>query len=95
MPKNAYVPVPAGDWVPLFDADAPKATFQNVGDGALRIAATPDATAPTDDREGVVYAPGMGERAVALADLFPGVTSPVRLWAYAHVSACGAFVSHA
>lgn len=82
MARNATVDVPAGEWTQLTNADAEIVTFQNVGGALAKLSATADETAPTTDAGALSYNPGQGEKSTALADLFPGLASPVRLWAF-------------
>ena len=84
MAQNTTKTVAASTWVQLTNDDIAAATFQNNGSNAVFILATPDATDPTSTSGAIRYNPGAGERStVTLAQLFPGVTTPVRLFAYA------------
>jgi hypothetical protein len=95
MAQNTTKDVAAATWVLLTDTDILAATFQNNGSNAVFIAGTADATEPTNTLGAIRYNPGAGERSsVAIADLFPGVTAPVRLFAYAP-SGGQVFISHA
>lgn len=96
MPQNTNITVPANTWTQLTDADVTSITFQHVGKpGAdLLVKATTDATAPTDATGALFYPYGMGERNVALSDLFPGISSRDRLWAFSS-SGTTVMVSHA
>lgn len=82
MAQNTSVDIPANTWTQLTDADITAITFQNVGGHNLFIKATTDTTAPTNTNGAAVYPPGTGERNVALSDLFPGLASRDRLWAF-------------
>ena len=93
MPQNTTIAVPAVTWTQLTDADITSITFQNVGSNHVVIKATTDGTAPTNSAGGFRYNPGQGERNVALADLFPGLTSRDRVWAWAE-NTTPIFVSH-
>jgi len=94
MPQNTNVSI-TNDWTMVTDADVTAITFQNVNGYAIQVTGTNGTTAPTATG-GVVYNPGQGERAVAMADLFPGVSGANRLWARVPGIAAGlVFVSHA
>ena len=84
MARHDIVDLTDDTWIQLSNADISAATFMLVrdprSDGA-DIAVTPDASAPAD---GAAYMPiTRTDRAInePLAELFPGVASPVRLWA--------------
>ena len=84
---------PPADWIELTEADVATVTFQNTGTKTAYIQATAG-DAPTTTSGTLTVEPGAGEVAVALADLFPGVASADRLWAYANAQTQMA-VSHA
>lgn len=94
MPQNTTVQVTT-NWTPLTDADVTSITFQNRGSLSMEVIATPNATAPLASDVGVIYDGGQGEANRLLADLFPGVTAPRRLWARADSGTRQVFVSHA
>lgn len=95
MAQNTTIDLTAATWVQLTDADVSAATFQNNGSNAVFVVATSDATAPSSTAGAIRYNPGAGERSsVALSDLFPGVTAPARLYAYAP-NGGQVFISHA
>jgi hypothetical protein len=95
MAQNTTKDVAASTWVQLTNDDIAAATFQNNGSNAVMIVATTDATDPTNSNDAIRYNPGAGERStVTFAQLFPGVTSPVRLFAYAPQGG-QVFISHA
>lgn len=94
MPQNTNKGLISDAWTQLTDANVTRITFQNVGTGFILVKATATAVAPTNRDGALRYNPGQGERAVNLADLFPGVTGATRLWAYSHHGAGEAFVSH-
>ena len=94
MARNSVVTVPSETITQLTANDCLAISFQGAG-GTIRIAATSDASAPTDLAEFIyVYAPGTGEVNMVLAEMFLGITSPVRLWVYCDTNADVA-VSHA
>ena len=96
MPQNVTVTAPSGVWTQLTDANVTNITFQNVSAPIMLIKGTVGATAPTDTAGALNYERGQGERNVALADLFPGVSGVNRVWAYASNGAQGSvMVSHA
>lgn len=84
MALNDRVTVPARTWTELTNAEdaGSVVAVQNVGMGNVRLLATTTGTAPADTvTKGWVYAPGQAD-ARSLADMFPGITTPVRLWAW-------------
>lgn len=94
MAQNTTVTLTAGTWTQLTDADISALTFQNRSGYHMLVKATTDTTAPTDTAGAIRYNPGQGERNVLLADLFPGLTAPVRIWALSD-QAIEVAVSHA
>lgn len=94
MPQNTTVTLTARQWTQLTDADVTLITFQNTGAYHILIKATTDATAPTDANGSLRYNPGQGERNVALADLFPGISGADRLFAFCDAGV-DVMVSHA
>lgn len=93
MAQNTTIVVPADTWTQLTNADAATITFQNQGSCSVLIKATIDGTAPTDKTGALQYAPGMGEKKMTVADVFLGLTSPDRIWAWAS-EAVPIMVSH-
>lgn len=94
MAQNTTVDVPAATWTQLTDADISAITFQNLGGNYCLIKGTTDTSAPTTTAGAIRYNPGQGERNVTLSDLFPGIASVDRVWAYA-ADATAVMVSHA
>lgn len=94
MAQNTTVTVPSATWTQITDANVTSITFQNLGGNYCLIKSTSNTTAPTTTTGAIRYNPGQGERNVALSDLFPGVTSAARVWAYA-TDATAVMVSHA
>ena len=92
MPRNTTLPVPLETWTELTGGDATVVSFQNKGSMPIVVIATVDGTAPVAV-DGYSYGAGDGEFSMVLADAFPGLTSPVRLWAYSEWSS-SVFVSH-
>ena len=94
MPQNTTVAI-TNDWTMVTDANVTAITFQNVNAYAIQVIGTNGTTTPTATG-GINYNPGQGERAVDMADLFPGVSGANRLWARVPGIAAGlVFVSHA
>ena len=101
MARNETLEITGRTWVQLTNADTSTITLQNQGPGDLFVVATTSATTPTSTSGAIRYKDGEGESNAALADLFPGVSSGVRVYAFAGGSrqvsggACSVFVSHA
>lgn len=93
MAQNTTITLSAQTWTLLTDANVTTLTFQNQSDDYLFVKGTTDTTIPTNFAGAVRYRPTEGERNVALADLFPGI-SAVRLWGYIRDGG-DALVSHA
>lgn len=99
MAKSAIVSVPEGEWTQLTDNDATSITIVHEGGGEVRIEGTPNTTAPTTDP-----AQGLPLRAHdpsawgflnrSLADMFPDVSTPVRVWAWTSENAAKILVRH-
>jgi hypothetical protein len=94
MPLNTTVTVPKWAWVELTNADVTEITFVNEGGSPMAVKGT-TGSAPTDLTGSITYRSGEGERLVAMADLFPGITGADRLWAYGIVDVTYSMVSHA
>lgn len=94
MAQNTTVSLAANTWTQLTNADITSITFQNIGEYAILVKATTDETAPTTDSGAIRYNPGQGERNVSLSDMFPGLGSRDRLWAFC-AQATRVVVSHA
>ncbi|NBC11672.1 MAG: hypothetical protein GVY24_08100 [Planctomycetes bacterium] len=95
MAQNTTITCLAGQWTQLTDADIAAARVQNWGRFDIWLQATADATEPSGIDGSVVLAGGsilMSD--VTLADLYPGVASPARLWVYA-ANTVEVSVSHA
>jgi len=95
MAQNVVLTANRDGWTLLTDADIGTVTFQNLSDHDMQFWATTDTTVPAASTVGLKYAPGFGESSGALATLFPGLTSPDRLWAKGAVNGAKVFVSHA
>lgn len=94
MPQNTTVPVPAKTWTQITNADATNITFQNLGNGTVLVKATAGAVAPTDATGAMALPAGLGEKNVALADIWPGVSGANRVWVYSNQLGA-VFTSHA
>jgi hypothetical protein len=86
MAVNKSLPqqlVPA-TWVDIGEEDITTTfTFQNVaGEDIWVFAGT---SLPTGGPRGILYKSGFGETGKTLAELFPGLSSPTRLYAFAPV----------
>jgi hypothetical protein len=85
MAQNTDITLTAGAWTQLTNADAAgDITFQNKTGDAIWIKATVDATPPTTFDGSIRYENGDGEKVQTIAELFPGLTTPDRLWAWSH-----------
>lgn len=88
MARNEMVTFPATDvWTELTDSEdaAGVVAIQNRGPYPITVFATTDGTAPEASvRAGWVYEAGEAD-ARTLAEMFPGVDTPVRLWARGRV----------
>lgn len=82
MARNDTVTCPAEQWTQLTANDATSVSFQNGSGSGIQLQATAGAVAPTNLNGTFRCIPGGTEFGLALADMFPGVTNPVRLWAY-------------
>ena len=95
MPQSDTKPIPKWTWTQLTDADVTAITFQNVGGAVMLVEATNGGTAPTSTAGALEYRPGQGENNVTVANLFAGVTTANRVWAWGRDDATVATVSHA
>ena len=93
MPQNTTITAVPNVWTQLTDANVTAISFQNVSGYHGLFSGTTGASAPTTLAGAIRYNPGQGERAVALADMFPGI-SAVRLWVLSE-QAISVMVSHA
>jgi hypothetical protein len=88
MARNETITIPAATWTQLTNANAAAARVQNRSGYSVLLSATPNATAPTTTAGAVELLPGQILAAdLTFAQLWPGVTAPVRLWAYCDLSA--------
>lgn len=94
MAQQTTVELTAATWTQLTNADAATITFQVQANAAVHLLGTSSAVAPTSTDGALVYWSGQGEVSRTLADMFPGVTTPVRLYAYCAQRA-NVIVSHA
>jgi len=83
------------EWTQLTTANATAITFQNLNAATVYVQATVGATPPAANTVGLMYGPGMGEIAVPLSDLAPGIAA-TRVYARIESVASGRmWVSHA
>lgn len=86
MPRHADVVVPPKAWTILTDSADASITavrLMNIGDHPVRVQATATAVAPADAEGALEILPGQRIPATeTLAQLFPGVTSPLHLYAW-------------
>ena len=94
MARNETLEVKSQTWSQLTNGDVSAITFQNQGPGDILVVATTSAAAPSTTSGTIRYKDGEGESNAALADLFPGVSSGDRVYAFG-AGACSVFVSHA
>lgn len=93
MARNADVTLAAGTWTQLTADDATVVAIQNKSDYIVTVMATTSATPPSASaRDGYVLRP-LADGQYTLATSFPGLTSPVRMYAYSEY-AVTVFVSH-
>ena len=83
MAQNTTVNIPADTWTQITDGNVTSLTFQNISGNFVLVKGTVGATAPTTLPGSLRYNPGQGERNVALADLFPGISGVNRLYVFA------------
>ena len=83
MAQNTTVNIPAATWTQITDGNVTAMTFQNISGNFVLVKGTVGATAPTTLPGSLRYNPGQGERNVALADLFPGISGVNRLYVFA------------
>lgn len=101
MPKHSDVLVPKREWTILTDSTDASITgvrLQNLGDYAVRIQAKADADPAGLSIGGALIlreAPAIIFSTDTLATLFPGVTSPLHLFAYCANGSTEISVSHA
>lgn len=94
MPQTTQISVTT-DWTQITDGDVTAITFQNVSSQPIFVRATAGNTPPTAGDPGLMYSGGQGEVNRLLADLFPGTTTPRRVWARATTGTQRVFVSNA
>ena len=82
MAQNTTVNIPAATWTQITDGNVTAMTFQNISGNFVLVKGTVGATAPTTLPGSLRYNPGQGERNVALADLFPGISGVNRLYVF-------------
>jgi hypothetical protein len=88
MPQTVSLPtaLTQATWTQITDGDrSGNITFQNVGSDIIWILGAVDATAVTGGPKGILLHPGFGVNGKTIAELFPDLTSPDRLFAFAPV----------
>ena len=90
---QAKIICPAGEWTQLTNGDVTNITFQ-VRFGFAEIHFTTDATAPSDDEIGIIYAEGQGELNTALSSL-TNLSGADRVWARGFNTGAEVYVDHA
>lgn len=93
MAKNTTMSLPQREWTELTDADVSSVTVQNQSGYDIYLLATAG-TAPSLLGGAILVQPYKIAEALSLASVWPGVTGPVRLFAYAPNGA-SVMVSHA
>lgn len=85
MAQNTDITLTAATWTQLTNADAAgNITFQNKTGDRIWVKATTDTTTPTNFDGAIGYEPLQGESLKTIAQIFTGLTSPDRLWAWSH-----------
>lgn len=85
MAQSTDVTLTAATWTQITNADATgNITFQNKTGDRLWVKATVNTTQPTNFDGSIAYEPLQGESLKTLAQIFTGLTSPVRLWGWSH-----------
>ena len=82
-------------WTQLSNADITNITFLNQGPSNISIVVQNGTSDPSDFSTSWDYAPGVGELDLLLTELVPGVTTPNRVFAFAHGDHARVRVSHA
>lgn len=94
MARNEDVTLTAGTWTQLTADDASLVCGQNKSGYAMTVMATTSASAPSaTSRAGYLVQP-FKEFSFLLAAAFPGLTSPVRMYAVCDHATIPVFVSH-
>ena len=84
MPRTVDITCPARTWTALTDADVDALTVSNRGQHGVFLQGRANTTAPTTTAGAVPLLPGQVIAAdITLAQLFPGVSTPVRVFAFA------------
>lgn len=94
MARNADVNLTAGTWTELTADDASVVALQNKSGFDVIVMATTSASAPSaSSRDGYILRP-YTDGYYLLASSFPGLTSPIRMYALCTYAAVTVFVSH-
>jgi len=94
MAQQTTIEMAAATWTQITNADVTNITFQVAANAPVYFLGTAGATPPTATTGALTYYSGQGEISRTLADMFPGVTSVTRLYAYSPGRA-NVIVSHA
>lgn len=99
MPQDTTITLAQRQWTQLTNADVAGLAFQHLGQNPVSIMATggpQPANQPGTSNSARILRPGEHfPDTVLLADLWPGIASAVRLWAWAESAGEKIAVSHA
>ena len=94
MAQNQNFNVDATAYTPLTNSDVTAARVQNTSGVAVWLQANSSSTLPSSDVGAILLSPYAGiDASLTLAQLFPGVTGAVRLFAKSASAGTGAMVS--
>ena len=94
MPQKANVLLTKDTYTQLTNADAASAVIQVQGPGNVLLQGRNGAGA-VDDVGAILFTPTSGLQSVALADLFPDIGTPNRLYARAESAPSTVVIRHA
>lgn len=94
MAQQTTIELAPATWTQITDADVTSITFQVAANDPVYLLGTVGAVAPSSLEGVLIYRSGQGEMARALSDMFPGVASATRLYAYC-AGRADVIVSHA
>ena len=99
MAQSTTINAPADEWTEITDGNVTSITFLvKRGKSPVYFEATASAEPAGGDGDvskSIPYNEGQGEKAVALTELFPGVTSPARVFVHPVGDDADIFVSNA
>lgn len=94
--RDAKVSVPRETWTQLTDGDiATDITLALLSTGLVFLQATTDGTAPTTEDGLPLWSFGDGFKESTIAEVFTGVASATRIWAFAPNNDVEIYISHA